>query len=295
MNADLAALIRLQDTRDGIAALTVRIEKEIPARVAELETELRAAEERFERERTIIETARRERSRLDLELKGAEEKINKYKAALMQVKNNDEYRAALNEIDYTQRTYADIEARILELMEAAESGQQELGALEDAMKSENQKIQTDRQTIEAECTQLTDERAALEKGAQAIEQEVPAPLLASFQRIVVTRRGQGLAAVGDGICLACNMRLRPAVYQQVKRNEQVTCCDSCRRILYYVPPADEEPSTEPSRPAATAVEKNATGNGAARAAGVAAATPEVAARPEAAQATSVGSTAGQDE
>jgi hypothetical protein len=32
------------------------------------------------------------------------------------------------------------------------------------------------------------------------------------------------------------VRLRPMVYNEVMRNEAIVQCDSCQRILYYVPP-----------------------------------------------------------
>ncbi|MFQ5718511.1 MAG: zinc ribbon domain-containing protein [Acidobacteriota bacterium] len=270
MNADLEALVNLQDTHDQIAVLTARIDIEIPGHIAEIETELRLVRERVEEGRAAIEAARRERARLDLELKAAEEKIAKYKTALMQVKNNDEYRAALNEIDYTQRICADLETRVLELMEAADARQNELDRLEEEMKVEDVKIQSDRQLLEAEREEVVAERGGLEKMAQEIEERLPAPLLVSFRRIASMRRGHGLARAQDGVCVACNVRLRPAVFQQVKRNETVISCDSCRRILYWVPPVDDDEAPPPvasqevaSPPAGTAsaATRSATGPG----------------------------------
>jgi predicted nucleic acid-binding Zn-ribbon protein len=51
------------------------------------------------------------------------------------------------------------------------------------------------------------------------------------------RRGVALSmATRDGLCSLCHVRLRPHVFQQVRTNEQIIQCDSCQRILYYVPP-----------------------------------------------------------
>jgi predicted nucleic acid-binding Zn-ribbon protein len=43
-------------------------------------------------------------------------------------------------------------------------------------------------------------------------------------------------ATRDGLCSACHVRLRPQVFQEVRRNDQIIQCASCNRILYYVPP-----------------------------------------------------------
>jgi predicted nucleic acid-binding Zn-ribbon protein len=43
-------------------------------------------------------------------------------------------------------------------------------------------------------------------------------------------------ATRDGLCSVCHVRLRPPVFQQVRANDAIIQCDSCQRILYYVPP-----------------------------------------------------------
>ena len=43
-------------------------------------------------------------------------------------------------------------------------------------------------------------------------------------------------ATRDGLCSVCHVRLRPYVFQQVRQNDAIIQCESCRRILYYAPP-----------------------------------------------------------
>lgn len=252
LNADLEALIRLQATHDRIAALTHRIETEIPEHIAELETELREVKDRFEAARGDIEGARRERSRMEQELAAADDKLAKYKAQLMQVKTNDEYRAALNEIDFINRHRSELESRILELMELVETRQGELAGLESELQQEDEKIQADRKIHEDERDRLVDQRSGLEREAEGIQGDLPDRILRTYQRIAGVRGGVALTEVREGICLACNMRMRPAVFQQVRRNDKVMTCDSCGRILFYREPAPE-PGTAgdgPDRPGA---------------------------------------------
>ena len=44
-----------------------------------------------------------------------------------------------------------------------------------------------------------------------------------------------VAEARDGICTICHVRLRPQVFNDVRRNEAIVQCESCQRILYYVP------------------------------------------------------------
>jgi hypothetical protein len=50
--------------------------------------------------------------------------------------------------------------------------------------------------------------------------------------------------------------LRPQTYNDVRANDRIIACDSCGRILYYVPPPEPEPapSASPSQTSQPAAE-----------------------------------------
>ncbi|MCZ6600369.1 MAG: C4-type zinc ribbon domain-containing protein [Acidobacteria bacterium] len=233
MNADLEALIHLQETHHKITALTYRIETEIPEHIAVVESELRVVREAVDASRGTIEQAEAARVRLEHELRLAEDKLEKYKVSLMQVKTNDEYRAALNEIDYMNRARSELESSILELMEDSETRQEQLKTLEAEFAVEDDKIRADRKVHEDERDELIAERKGLEAEVATIAEALPDSHLRVFRRIAAVRGGVALAEAANGVCIVCNVVLRPAVYQQVKRNERIIPCDSCGRILYY--------------------------------------------------------------
>jgi predicted nucleic acid-binding Zn-ribbon protein len=266
LNADLEALIRLQETHDRIARLTYRIETEIPQHIAEIETELQVVREAVDGARDIIEKASAARTRLEQELQLADDKLVKYKAALMQVKTNDEYRAALNEIDYMNRARTELESSILELMEESEGRREQLETLEAEFKVEDDKIKADRKVHEDERDKLVTEREGFEAAAATIEESLPTNKLQVFRRIASVRGGVALSRAEKGSCGACNITLRPAVFQQVKSNKKVITCDSCGRILYYKAPAassaagngsNEAPHQETEKVGAAAAGENA--------------------------------------
>ena len=51
-----------------------------------------------------------------------------------------------------------------------------------------------------------------------------------------------VAEVRNSLCTACNVLLRPQVYNDLRRNDAVMTCENCSRIVYYVepPPAPAE-------------------------------------------------------
>jgi len=51
------------------------------------------------------------------------------------------------------------------------------------------------------------------------------------------RKGVAISmATRDGLCSTCHVRLRPFVFQQVRQNDSIIQCESCQRVLYWVPP-----------------------------------------------------------
>ena len=62
-------------------------------------------------------------------------------------------------------------------------------------------------------------------------------LIALFEQVAKVRKGVAICtATRDGLCSVCHVRLRPQVFQLVRQNDQIIQCDSCQRILYYIPP-----------------------------------------------------------
>ena len=39
------------------------------------------------------------------------------------------------------------------------------------------------------------------------------------------------------MCQLCHVKLRPQMFVELKRNDEIVQCPSCSRILYYEPPA----------------------------------------------------------
>ena len=60
-------------------------------------------------------------------------------------------------------------------------------------------------------------------------------MLARYEQLLKQRRMIAVAPIDGELCTACHVRLRPAVAQQIRRNDDIVQCDSCQRILYFVP------------------------------------------------------------
>jgi predicted nucleic acid-binding Zn-ribbon protein len=236
MSPDLDRLIKLQhlDTRIAEARQTIASHPqrlaETDARLAEVQTHVDAARKRL----TDNQEARRA---LEKETSLYQGRLGKFRDQQSAVKTNREYQALGHEIETAQHELAAVEEKVIEQMVdadqiAADVKQAEaaLTAAQKAIAAEKAEITRDLAATESSLAQSLDARAALVK-------EMDPHLMRLFETVARARKGVAISpATRDGLCSVCHVRLRPQVFQQVRANNEIIQCDSCQRILYYVPP-----------------------------------------------------------
>ena len=238
MHPDLKAVVEVQELDQQVAGLTVLIDS-LPKQIQTLQSQLADFIHAHEERKKRLAANLKERKDLEGDVKVIQEKITKHKDQLYQVKTNEQYRAMLKEIEGEEGNIRKIEDQILEKMIEAEDIQKHVQ--EAAARLEGEKAR-----VAAEIKRLQDERQkdlGERERQQARRKEVAALLsesvLALYERIRTNRSGVAVVEVRDGLCTACNVRLRPQVYNEVRRNDVVLTCENCSRILHYLEPAPE--------------------------------------------------------
>ena len=243
MLPDLQHLIHLQEIDSALERARRRI-TEIPAAQQALESRSAERAAAVQAVKDRIEATNATRRDIEKEVAAVQTRLSKYKDQLMAVKTNKEYQAMQTEIATAEGLVRSHEDRLLDLMEVSEQEAADLKAAEAAMKSEQAAIAAEQQALDAEkgtqgaeLERLTAERAAL---LPQISQEA----LTIFERVAHGRKGVAVAEARDGLCVVCHVRLRPQVFNEVRRNAAIVQCDSCTRILYYVPAAPQAPTQQ---------------------------------------------------
>jgi len=100
-------------------------------------------------------------------------------------------------------------------------------------------LKEDQQMVDQERKQLTEQNqldlSALEsylKERKEIETSISSDLLPRYERVRKARGGIAVAAARNEVCEICQVRIRPQVFQEIRRNDQIIACDACQRILY---------------------------------------------------------------
>lgn len=204
-----------------------------PGRVSEIEGRFRERNAEYVAIKERHDAIEADRAARSEELKILEESRKKFMDSLMQVKNQREYAAALKEIDVVKMRIAENEDAILKAME-------ELGALETDLEARAEHIAAERETVatelaevEASVTAAGEAIAKCDADRAGIEKELPPALVQSIHRIEEGRRGVFLARADREMCLACHVRVRPQVYQEIRQAAKIHACGNCKRFLYH--------------------------------------------------------------
>jgi uncharacterized protein len=245
MHPDLQHLIHLQELDLAIDRLRRRID-EIPGAQQALDTRLGSRTATLDAIKQRVAANQAARRDIDKQLAEMNARLSKFKNQLMEVKTNKEYQAMQKEISVAEEEVSNQETRLLERMEEADALAAELKTAEAALKSEQAEVARERTTLDAERDEAgRDLEKALAERAALVGQ-LSKDVLTIYDRVAHGRKGIALAEAKDGLCSVCHVRLRPQVFNEVRRNDSIIQCDSCTRILYFIPAPGVPASPQPS-------------------------------------------------
>lgn len=233
MHPDLSHLLELQQVDKEIARLSTEVAS-LPKRHAAIEAKLASAKARVENAKAAIKADEVARRKYESDIKSQQDKIVKFREQSSSVKTNEQYKALLHEIEGAEKEIRSLEDKILDTMEAGERRERELKAAEAALKSEA--VEIEKEKAEAQKLSADDERelGELREKRSSLRGQVGEDSLRQYDR-VSKHRGTGVAEARDQRCTGCQVMLRPQVFAEVRRDDIVRACDSCSRLLYYVP------------------------------------------------------------
>jgi predicted nucleic acid-binding Zn-ribbon protein len=236
MHADIERLITLQRLDSSIADAERRRADE-PARLQALDSRLELARQRVSdaKERSAQNQAARREIEKDIALHQG--RLSKFREQAMAVKTNQEYHAIQHEIAFAQNEIKSHEDRMLERMMETDDLAGALKEAERALVTTQKEADAEKRAIAAEEIELRAAIDTLKAERTAVVSGMAPATLGVFELVSRRRNGVAMAEARDGICTICHVRLRPQVFNTVRRNEAVIQCDHCNRILYFVPPA----------------------------------------------------------
>ena len=237
MRPEIKNLVELQELDKRLSELRANLAA-LPQQLADIDKQVADAKQRLAAAREALKASAKDRKTFEMDVDAWKEKARKYRDQSLNVKTNDAYKALQHEIQYAEGEVARAEDRLLERMVAGEEFDRQIKAAEQAIAAVERTATAQRQEIKAHQAAAQQELAEKQSERQRHVTVIPEKLLAIYDRVAGRRQHIGVAAVRDEACTLCGVRIRPHVFQELRRLdcEDIFQCETCTRILYYVEP-----------------------------------------------------------
>ena len=223
--------VRLNEVRAQLARF--------PKKLADADARAASAKAELEQSKAAQLASFKDRKKYELDVEGWKDRVRKYRDQTSQVKTNEAYKALQHEVQMAEDEIAKAEDRLLEQMVAGEEYDRRIKKAEAALKDVEAEVRVQRATIEEGKAAAEKSLAEFTAERAAVVAEIPENLLDHYERIARKHNGVALAEVRDEKCSACGMRVRPHVFQEMRRlgSDEMFHCETCTRILYYIEPS----------------------------------------------------------
>ena len=237
MLPELATLREVQALDLRIAACERELAR-VPGTIQGIDGEIEAARSQVSAAEGELRETGAERRKAETELEEAEAHFDKYNDQLLGARSNDEYKGLQQQITATKTRIGTIEDRILALMERADELETKVDNRQRTFRERDTELEAQKAEIRARAQEQEDKLDGLLKRRTAAFAGLSQEIAARYERIRGARHGLALAPVRDDRCSACNVRLRPQLFEELRVGRSILACDSCSRLLIFEPSAE---------------------------------------------------------
>jgi hypothetical protein len=243
MRADAAAQLRLLDLQalDTVLGQLAHRRRGVPqvAELASLEARAGVLRDHEVAVRTAVSDLEREMARAEADVAQVRQRIARDQAMLDagSVASARQLEDLQHEIANLARRVGDLEDAELEVMEKLEDAQARAASATAALTELTEQRQAAERARDAAFADIDNEVARVEAERARVAPEIPADLLALYDRIRASSGGIGAAPLHRGRCQGCQLTLTPADLGRIRTEpaDEVVRCEECRRILVRTP------------------------------------------------------------
>lgn len=227
----LEALLVLQEKDRKISKLQREI-RDIPARKADVETQLERAKAKLAEAREAQMKVESDLKQLEIEVESHREKIARYKNQQMEAKTNDQYRALLHEVAAEEKGITELEDREIELMEQLETSKKSIEEREAELTEEEEGIREEQEMLMERLAEVQEDLESLIADRERLAANVePVSLVKKYERLFTNKGDFAVVKVENAHCKGCNMRLPPQVVNDALNPAKLVICNFCGRML----------------------------------------------------------------
>jgi len=227
----LEQLVELQKIDDKIKTidnLLVSLPEEIKAHSRDMDK----AKEEFATFQKEIEAKKKSRLQKEKEVEDKNAAVAKAKTKLHEIKTNQEYTAALKEIENLTAAVGLLEDEQLELMEEVDSSASKQEELKKKVAEEEKAFSKIKSENDARIAEVKSEKDALIASRNDIYARVDNSYAKKYDSLLKSRAGIAVSELKEDICTVCNTTVRPQMIVEINTGSAIHTCPSCSRFLY---------------------------------------------------------------
>ncbi|HZV33343.1 MAG TPA: C4-type zinc ribbon domain-containing protein [Verrucomicrobiae bacterium] len=227
-------LLILQDRDRQIMRMKTELSRIEPER-AQLTAKTTSAQNNLEAAKLRVKQIESERKKLELEVEGKKQQIEKYSLQQFQTKKNEEYRALAHEIELCKKDIIKLDDQQIELMEKAELAQKEVQAANQVANEAKKLLDGQVADLKKREENLKKELGELEANRQQLAEAVDEGARSRYERLLKNKGSNVVVGVQHGVCGGCHMKVPAQLIVSAQAQQEIITCSNCGRILYYTP------------------------------------------------------------
>lgn len=232
MARQMEALERLQETDIRIDRIKNFIDHYSDF-VDELDREFAELKRLADEEKNTLDGLKKERAKLELDLKDGEEHIKRCNVRLYAVKTNKEYEATLKEIGEQKAKNSETETSLLLLYDQVDAEEKKLAEAREKVAREEKQIQVKKKELAQKLERGNARLPQEEKAKLELVAELKPDALELYQWLQSKMGPKVLGRVVNEVCQSCFRKINSQMYNETLGGEHLVQCPGCNRILVH--------------------------------------------------------------
>lgn len=230
MFPDVAQLLEIQEMDQEAHTLQEQL-NQYPAIWDEMKKELRRKTVAVETLRNAEEERRKERVRIEQDLRLSSDKLKQYQAQQMMVKTGKELNAIGAQIETLKKTIARLEERGIALLEEDGQSADKIAKAEEELAEVKERARKERDRIRDQVAAKKERLTAVKADRDRAVTKVSEGSMKCYERVRARHPVNPVVSVRNGSCAGCNFQVLPHRLVEVHKGDQIIYCDNCGRIL----------------------------------------------------------------
>ena len=233
------ALLEVQDLDLRVGRLKAQL-AEVPVKAEETKRMYQAEEDAFEAARKAVQEREVAIRKIETEIAALQDQKRNFQSKTALIRNNDEYRAALLQIELCDKAISDLETAQLEAMESLDSARETFRQREQSLTEAKHRASGVIDELRVRKKNCEEQLATLAEKRPGLAAAVPPDILEKYEKLFNSRTNHGrpccvpvlLGTAEDGpSCGRCHIGITPQVLSDCQKGLTVQCGE-CSALLY---------------------------------------------------------------